>query len=91
MDFRGKPNFSNSEYAKLYKCQTYEELQKQLIKAIESIAPKKGEEYEDASQINILATCKLALIRVYYLLGKTKEADELLMQLHPVNSSSGAP
>ena len=72
MDFRGKANFTNTEYEKLYRCKTYEELKAQLPKAIKSISPKKGAEWEEASQINVVALCQLALIRVHYILGKNK-------------------
>ena len=85
MDFRGKSNFTNPAYEKLFSCKTYEELRDQLQKAIVSIAPAKGEEWEDSSQANMVATCQLALIRTHYLLGEIKEADALLSKLHPVH------
>jgi hypothetical protein len=88
-DFRGKPNFTNPEYEKLYSCKTYEELRDQLVKAIVSIAPADGQEWEDASQANIVANCQLALIRTHYILREFDEADRLLWKLHPANSSGG--
>jgi len=89
-DFRGRPNFSNPEYEKLYQCRTYEELRDQLKKAIKSIAPAAGEEWQDASQANIVATCQLALIRTLYILGDLDEADKLLEQFHPVHNGKPA-
>ena len=84
MDFRGKSNFTNPDYEKLFSCTTYEELRNQLLKAIASIPPAKGEEWEDSAQANMVATCQLALIRTHYILGEIKEADALLSKLHPV-------
>ncbi len=84
-DFRDKPNFTNSEYEKLYQCRTYEELREQLKKAIKSISPAPGEEWEDASQGNTVASCELALIRTHYILGEIDEADRLLERLHPIH------
>ena len=84
-DFRGSPNFSHPEYEKLYQCRTYEELRDQLRKAIKSIAPAAGEEWQDASQGNIVASCQLALIRTLYILGELEEADKLLERFHPAH------
>ncbi len=92
-DFRGNPNFTDAEYEKLYRCKTYEELRDQLLKAIQSLAPKEGEEgeeWEDGSQANIVASCQLALVRTHYLLGELDRADALLMRLHPVNRQGDA-
>lgn len=85
-DFRGESNFTNLEYEKLYQCRTYEELRDQLKKAIKSVAPVAGEEWEDASQVNIAASCQLALIRTHYILGEVDEADKQLERLHPVHT-----
>ena len=85
LDFRGSPNFSATEFQRLYRCESYEELRDQLLRAIEAISPKPGAELEDLAQQNALATCKLALIRTYYILGELEEADKRLLELHPVN------
>ena len=85
-DFRGEPGFDDPEYRKLFACQTYGELRDQLEKAIASIDPGDAGEWEDAAQMNLAATCRLALIRTHYLLMETEEADTLLWKLHPAEN-----
>lgn len=87
MDFRGHSNFTSPEVEKLYQCKTYEELLAQLEKAIASLTPAPGFEFEDAAHVDALGTCKLARIRTLYLVGQIKKADELLSEYHPVNAS----
>ena len=81
-DFRGPPRaLSDEAYVKLFSCKTYEELRDALIVAIENL---EGEQ-DCTAPYYVASSCRLALIRTYYLLGDVENADRLLEEYSAVH------
>ncbi|MFN0079276.1 MAG: hypothetical protein ACKVY0_22655 [Prosthecobacter sp.] len=84
-DYRGPPHtITRDSFAKLFSCKTYEELRDALIAAIEDLE----HEADDSTPLYVASDCHLALIRTYYLLGDSQNADRLLAQYSSVNRDS---
>jgi hypothetical protein len=84
-DFRGSPHtITRDSFAKLFSCKTYEELRDALIAAIEDLE----HEPDDPTPLYVASSCRLALIRTYYLLGEIGHADRLLEQYSIVHRDS---
>ncbi len=88
-DFRGKPRtLTHPAYEKLFSCRTYEELRDALIVAIESLE----QSIDCAAPSYAASSCRLALIRTYYLLGDVGNADRLLERYAAVHrKEDGSP
>ena len=81
-DFRGPPRtITRKSYEKLFSCKTYEELRDALVIAIEDLE----HEPDDPTPLYVASSCRLALIRTYYILGDYKTADRLLAQYSSVH------
>jgi broad specificity phosphatase PhoE len=84
-DFRGSPHtITRDSFAKLFSCKTYEELRDALIAAIEDLE----HEPDDPTPLYVASSCRLALIRTYYMLGEIGHADRLLEQYSIVHLDS---
>lgn len=82
-EFRGNPSFGYAPLKEVYKAKTYGEL-RDALESFFTQWKKDGMVMEDSSSTNMFYSCRLALIRTYYLLGETAKADTLLELVHPV-------
>ncbi len=82
-EFRGNPSFGYAPLKEVYKAKTYGEL-RDALENFFTQWKKDGMVFEDSASTNMFYSCRLALIRTYYLLGESEKADTLLEWVHPV-------